>query len=198
MAADTQGNDLGNVNVPVTGRICLVPYAEENVVTSAMIGKDVADPQLPEAYAAGAVGLITSDGGPQDAAENGDATEFWQQGYQINGEATITTAFTLAEDNDLTRKVCYGADPDANGVVGVDTFTPDLKWMAYYEEAYKNGRVTRRAGVVQVTGNEPGQSQRGSVKGRAITVTWQADALYGGHKFLEITLDPSKASPDQI
>ena len=191
MAADTQGNDLESVNVPVTGRISVVPYEEENVITPEMIGEDVEEPDLPEAYATGAIGLVTSDGAPQDSSETGDATEFWQQGYQVNGEASITTAFTAAEDNAVTRRFVNGSDPDEHGVYGIDTLTPDGKWMAYYEEAYKNGRVYRRAGVVTLTGNEPGQSTRGSVKGRALTVTWQNDDYYGGHKYIESTYEPA-------
>ena len=45
-----------------------------------------------------------------------------------------------------------------------------------------------------LTGNEPGQSTRGSVKGRALTVTWQNDELYGGHKYIEHTYDPADAA----
>ncbi len=194
MAADTQGNDLEAVLVPVTGRICVVPHDEENVITPEMIGKGVADPQLPEAYKNGCIGLVTADGAPQDASENGDPVEFWQQGYQINGEAMITTAFTAAEDNAVTRRFVNGSDPDEHGVYGIDTLTPDGKWMAYYEEAYKSGKVYRRAGVVTLTGNEPGQSTRGSVKGRALTVTWQNDDLYGGHKYIEHTYDPADST----
>ena len=194
MAADAQGNNLDDVLVPVTGRTCVVDYDEENVITPEMIGKGVADPQLPAAYASGCIGLVTADGAPQDASENGDPVEFWQQGYQINGEASITTAFTAAEDNAITRRFVNGSDPDEHGVYGIDTLTPDGKWMAYYEEAYKNGKVYRRAGVVTLTGNEPGQSTRGSVKGRALTITWQNDELYGGHKYIEHTYDPADAT----
>ena len=194
MAADAQGNNLDDVLVPVTGRICVVDYDEENVITPEMIGKGVADPQLPAAYASGCIGLVTADGAPQDSSETGDAVEFWQQGYQINGEATITTTFTATEDNEVTRRFVSGSDPDEHGVTGVDTLTPDGKHMAYYEEAYKNGKVYRRAGVVTLTGNEPGQSTRGSVKGRALTITWQNDELYGGHKYIEHTYDPADAT----
>lgn len=192
MAADALGNDVNNVEIPVTGRICLVEYSADNKITPEMIGDKKAEPALPEAYKTGALGLVTQDGAPQDAGEAGDAIEFWQQGYQINGESTITTTATLAEDTPLTRKVAYGAEPDENGVYGVDTLTPDAKWMAYYEEAYKSGRVMRRAGVVMVTANEPGQSTRGEVKGRALTFKWLADENYDGHKYIEAVYDPAK------
>lgn len=199
MAADTQGNDINAVNIPITGRMCFVPYDVENVIEPEMISEKVAVPTLPDAYKSGAVGLVESDGAPQDASEAGDPIEFWQQGYQAGGSSSITTAATLAEDNAVTRKLVRGGEePDEHGVFGVDTLVPDTKWMAYYEEAYKNGRVYRRAGVVQMTGNEPGQSERGSVKGRACTFTWLEDENYGGHKYIEATYDPALASATDL
>ena len=169
-----------------------MPYAEENVVTRAMISKKLAAPDLPDAYdrAKACIGLITSDGGPQDSVEQDDAIEFWQQGYSLNGDPTLTTSMTIAEDNEFTREICFGEKPDEDGVIAVKTLTPDTKWMAYYEEAFKNGSVQRRAGVVQVTGNEPGQSERGSVKGRALTLTWLNDDRYGGAKYIEALCRP--------
>lgn len=197
MAKDKQGNDLGNVGVPITGAICIVPYADENKITRAMISKKKAEPELPKAYdrSTACLGLISSDGAPQDSFDSDDAIEFWQQGYKLNGEATLTTAFTLTEDTDLTREFCYGSKPDADGVIAVDTLTPDTKWMAYEEIVYKNGNVDRRAGVVQVTGNEPGQAERGSVVGRAITVTWVRDDNYEGAAYIEAHCTPSDVSP---
>lgn len=193
MAKDKQGNDLANVGVPVTGAICIVPYAEDNVITRTMIGKKNATPKLPEVYARGTscLGLLTSDGAPQDSTESGDAIEFWQQGYTLNGETTISTAFTIAEDTDLAREFCFGEKPDADGVIAVDTFTPDTKWMAYEEITYKNGNVDRRAGVIQVTANEPGQAERGSVLGRAVTVKWVRDDLYEGKAYIEAHCTPA-------
>lgn len=195
MAADNQGNDVNSVNIPVTGRICLVPYDEANAIEPSAISEKVAVPTLPDAYKTGAVGLVKSDGAPQDASEAGDPIEFWQQGYQVGGSASINTTLTLAEDNEVTRRFAHGGqEPDEHGVYSVDALVHDVKWMAYYEEAYKNGRVYRRAGVVQMTANEPNQAERGSVKGRAVTVTWLEDEAYGGHKYIESTYDPEKAA----
>lgn len=191
MAADTLGNSINAVQIPVTGRICIVPYDPKNKIEATAIGNKAKDPTLPEAYKTGAVGLIKSDGAPQDSSETGEAIEFWQQGYQVNGSSKILTSFTLAEDNAVTRDFIHGgAKADENGVYGVDTLVPDAKWMAYYEEAYKNGSVYRRAGVVAMTANEPGQSERGAVKGRAITVAWLEDENYGGKKYIETVYEP--------
>ncbi len=201
MAKDKQGNDLANVGVPVTGAICIVPYAEANVITRTMIGKKNATPKLPEVYAraTSCLGLIAGDGAPQDSTEKGDPIEFWQGGYTLNGETKIYTAFTIAEDTDLAREFCFGEKPDADGVIAVDTYTPDTKWMAYEEITYKNGNVDRRAGVIKVTANEPGQAERGSVLGRAVTVEWVRDDLYGGKAYIEAHCTPADvaATPHQ-
>lgn len=192
MARDSQGNNLDDTDITVTGRIILVPYAAENVITPQMIASDVADPELPAAYNPDAcVGLITSDGAPQDGREAGDDNEFWQQGYTLSGDPTLTTQFTTAEDNDMTRRVTIG-DPDEYGVYHVTDIVQNKKWMAYKENVLRSGKVRRRAGVVQVTNNEPGQETRGSVKGNALTATWQADSLYGNDRYIESTYDPSQ------
>ena len=83
MAKDKQGNDLANVGVPVTGAICIVPYAEGNVITRTMIGKKNATPKLPEVYARGTscLGLLASDGAPQDSTESGDAIDAARTAY---------------------------------------------------------------------------------------------------------------------
>lgn len=192
MTRDSQGNDLTKVAVPVTGAIMLVPYDVANKITSVMIAKNVKAPKLPDAYdpVKAACGLITSDGGPQDGRDADDPTEFYQDGYLLNGASKLTTTFTVAEDNDLVRTITLG-EPDENGVYMVDDIIADGKWCAYQEEAWRGGRIRRRAGVVQVTGNEPGQSERGSVIGRALTVNWSADEMYDGHKYIESIYDPT-------
>lgn len=198
MSADMQGNDLSKVAVPTTGAIMLVPYNEANKITSAMIADNIAKPTLPAAYdrTKAALGLITSDGGPQDSRDADDPTKFYQSGYLLNGSATLSTSFTVAEDNELTRRITLG-EPDENGVYAVDDIIADGKWCAYQEEAWRGGRIRRRAGVVQVTDNAPGQSENGSVIGKEITVEWQEDPMYGGHKYLESIYDPAKQRSPQ-
>lgn len=186
MSADSQGNDTSKVPVIVTGAIMLVPYSEDNMITPEMIDSKIATPTLPEAYnrQTACVGLITSDGAPQDARDAEDSTEFWQNGYMLNGDSTLSMSFTIAEDNELTRRITLG-EPDEHGVYHVEDIIQGDKWCAYYEETLKGGRVRRRAGVVQITGNEPGQRSRGTAIGDALTVTWQPDAMYGGAKYLQ-------------
>lgn len=202
MARDTQGNDLDSVEVVLGGGIRFAPYDEANVITPEMIAatktpEEVAE-ALPEIFKSpeSGVGLITSDGGPQDARDADDAIEFYQPGYSLNADPSLTTAFTIAENNELTRRMTIG-EPDEYGVYHVSDILQNDKWIAYQEESIRGAggkvRVRRRAGVIQLTGNEPNQSERGVVKGSAWTATWQADSLFDPNaKYLESYYEPDK------
>lgn len=180
MAKDSQGMDLGQVEALVTAAIMIVPYSNENKITPEMIASSKATPELPAAYnrSTACIGLVKSDGGNQDSRDGDDPLEFLQDGYKKLPLATsLTQTFSPAENNALTRKITIG-EPDAQGVYHVADIIQDAKWMVYEEETFDTGRVHRRAGVMQVTGNEPDQQERGSVTGRALTVEWMKDPLY--------------------
>lgn len=195
MAQDSQGNDINAVPVPKGGAISFAPYAPENFLKPEDIGIKVAAVKLPDAYFKG--GLMKQDGGPADESGKGDSTEFFQEGYSLSKSPDLTTAVSLAEDNANTRLLCYGTEPDENGVYHVDTLTPDRKWCAYYEEPRKNGTVYRRAGIVQVTENKPDQAERGTVKGKAVTFTWQRDPAYGGDAWIDCVYGEKTDAPSQ-
>ena len=188
---DTSGNDLSAVEIPLGGAIILVEYKETNKITAEAMAETVKDVTLPEDYKDdNYLGLIKQDAAFQDSRDADDATEFFQAGYSIPGSPTLSTAFTVAENNRHLRRITLG-EPDENGVYMVDDIIQPDKWCAYQEEALKGGRVRRRAGVVQITGNEPEQSERGTVKGMALTATWVADPLYDGHRYFESIYDPT-------
>lgn len=185
MTADSQGNDLDSVKNVLTSKIIVAPYVPGKTLTASQIAPSVADPitELGDVFGSGsaAVGLITSDGAPQDSRDGDDATEFHQPGYTLNADPTLTLAFTAAEDNDLTRLMTIGK-PDETGVYHVKDIIQDTKWFAYQETIYKSGRKRRRLGVIQITGNEPAQDTRGEVSGLSLTATWQLDpAVDGGN-----------------
>lgn len=185
MTADNQGNDLNAVKNVLTSKIIVAPYVPGKTLTASQIAPNVADPitELGDVFgsSSAAVGLITSDGAPQDSRDGDDATEFHQPGYTLNADPTLTLAFTAAEDNDLTRLMTIGR-PDETGVYHVKDIIQDTKWFAYQETIYKSGRKRRRLGVIQITGNEPAQDTRGEVSGLALTATWQLDpAVDGGN-----------------
>lgn len=184
MTADNQGNDLDSVKNVLTSKIIVAPYVPGKTLTASQIAPSVADPitELGDVFGSSStVGLITSDGAPQDSRDGDDATEFHQPGYTINADPTLTLAFTAAEDNDLTRLMTIGK-PDETGVYHVKDIIQDTKWFAYQETIYKSGRKRRRLGVIQITGNEPAQDTRGEVSGLSLTATWQLDpAVDGGN-----------------
>lgn len=185
MTADNQGNDLNAVKNVLTSKIIVAPYVAGKTLTASQIAPSVADPitELGDVFGASSatVGLITSDGAPQDSRDGDDATEFHQPGYTLNADPTLTLAFTAAEDNDLTRLMTIGK-PDETGVYHVKDIIQDTKWFAYQETIYKSGRKRRRLGVIQITGNEPAQDTRGEVSGLSLTATWQLDpAVDGGN-----------------
>lgn len=185
MTADNQGNDLNAVKNVLTSKIIVAPYVPGKTLTASQIAPSVVDPitELGDVFgsSSAAVGLITSDGAPQDSRDGDDATEFHQPGYTLNADPTLTLAFTAAEDNDLTRLMTIGK-PDETGVYHVKDIIQDTKWFAYQETIYKSGRKRRRLGVIQITGNEPAQDTRGEVSGLSLTATWQLDpAVDGGN-----------------
>ena len=185
MTADNQGNDLNAVKNVLTSKIIVAPYVAGKTLTASQIAPSVADPitELGDVFGSSSatVGLITSDGAPQDSRDGDDATEFPQPGYTLNADPTLTLAFTAAEDNDLTRLMTIGK-PDETGVYHVKDIIQDTKWFAYQETIYKSGRKRRRLGVIQITGNEPAQDTRGEVSGLSLTATWQLDpAVDGGN-----------------
>lgn len=185
MTADNQGNDLDSVKNVLTSKIIVAPYVAGKTLTASQIAPSVTDPitELGDVFGSSSatVGLITSDGAPQDSRDGDDATEFHQPGYTLNADPTLTLAFTAAEDNDLTRLMTIGR-PDETGVYHVKDIIQDTKWFAYQETIYKSGRKRRRLGVIQITGNEPAQDTRGEVSGLSLTATWQLDpAVDGGN-----------------
>ena len=191
---DAAGNDLSAVEIPLGGAIILVEYKEANKITAEAMAETVKDVTLPDDYTAdNYLGLIKQDAAFQDSRDADDATEFFQAGYSIPGEPTLSTAFTVAENNRHLRRITLG-EPDKHGVYKVDDIIQPDKWCAYQEEALKGGRIRRRAGVVQITGNEPEQSERGQVKGSALTATWVADPLYEQHRYYESIYDPTVAA----
>jgi uncharacterized protein YjdB len=196
MAADAKGNDLTAVDIPVTGQIAIAPYSAANVLTSDMGGGKTVT--WPESNPYMWLGLIKKDGGFADGQEKGDATEFYQQGYQINASPDMTIKVGLAEFNRVVRKFITGKEPDKNGMIPVSTYTPDTKWLLFVEEVFKNGVIRRRNGVIQIDTTEIDQSERGSVQGRDVTLKWQVDQLIGDGsttKFNEWVVDTKESVP---
>lgn len=179
MSADSQGNDLDAVGVPITGLAAFAPVLLANVITKALLG---ASPLvLPAAFKK--LGLYKVDGGPAPSRENEDAIEFFQKGYTLAGEGTRAVVIGLAEQNTAVQALIEGAEPDENGVIEVSSSLPDNRFILLVVTKYRNGKEKREIGVAAVTAVEPDQSERGSVEGSNVTFTWQEDELFNGAPF---------------
>lgn len=195
MTADAQGNDLNAAKIVVTTSFRFAPYDASKKLTADMIAPNVADPatKLDSIFSKGGfVGLITEDGAPQPGRDADDAIKFHQPGYSINGKASLTEQFTVAEDNAITRQMTIGK-PDSLGVYHVTDVIQEGKWFCYKEQVFKNGGHKRRLGVVNLTGNDQGQETSGKNTGDAWTIEWVEDAVCdsGNSKYLE-TFVPKK------
>lgn len=179
MAADTQGNDLDAVGVPITGLAAFAPLLEANVIAKTALG---ASPLvLPAAFKR--LGLYKADGGPAASRESGDPIPFFQIGYSLAGDGTRAVTIGLAEQNATVQGLIEGAEPDANGVIEVSSSLPDNRFILLTVTKYRNGTEKRQIGVAAITAVEPDQQERGSVEGANVTFTWQEDPLFNDAPF---------------
>lgn len=165
--------DLNEVGIPITGMAAFAPLAAGNVIADEDMGKP--DIAFPAAYRR--LGLYKEDGGAEEGRDDKDATEFFQQGYKFPGESTQTVKIGLAEDNPNVNALIDGKEPDANGVVYVDSSLPSTRFLLFVATRYKNGRELRRLGVARIKEVEVDQEERGSVKAKSVTFEWSPDPL---------------------
>ncbi|MFF7683162.1 hypothetical protein ACFZA2_10405 [Microbacterium sp. NPDC007973] len=179
MTADSQGNDLDAVQVPITGLAAFAPLLLANVIEKADLG---ASPLvLPEAFKR--LGLYKQDGGPAPSRDTEDAIEFFQKGYTIAGDGTRSVVIGLAEQNAVVQSLIEGVEPDANGVIEVLASLPNNRFILLVVTKYRNGAEKRQVGVASITAVEPDQSERGSVEGANVTFTWHEHELFNDAPF---------------
>jgi hypothetical protein len=188
MAADSRGNDVTKVFVPVTGFLGFAP-AGTSLLTPAA-GK-VADLTLPVAFKK--VGLLKQDGGFEWSDEaDGDAIEFWQAGYSIpSGLAKVTMAFGLAQTDENTRLLTTGKTADSNGYITVDGGGHATEFVWFTEEIAKNGWIRRRQSIGQVTSAKENKNTRGEVLGYDCVATMRVDAGLGNGRYGEWLIAPA-------
>jgi hypothetical protein len=192
MTADSQGNDLDAVGVPITGVAAYAPVASANVIAKDELG---ASP-LVLPVAAKRLGLYKVDGGPADSRESGDKIEFFQKGYSLAGDGTRAVVINLAEQNAHVKALIEGVEPDENGVYEVSSSLPDNRFILYVVTRYRGGKEKRREGVASITAVEPDQQTRGEVEGSAVTFTWQEDPLFNDAPFWEWGPDVPGTTPE--
>jgi hypothetical protein len=193
MSADTNGNDLSLVAVPITGFIAVQMSGTPAYVESAAGG--LTPLVLPTGYKK--VGLLTDDGAPQDDSDSDDDIELWQKGYKLRGNVTSRTLeITTAELNDTVRELTNGVAPDANGMTVVDQGNENQFPLFEYVK-YKNGMSLRRNGLAQISTVKPAQQTRGDVAGYDITFEWISDETVGGF-YREWVVNPTSSAVSSL
>lgn len=181
MTADSSGNDIAAVGVPISGRIAFAPLGTPLLTPAQGNQGDITS--LMGAFTP--IGLLKQDGGPQFAwASSGDPIEFWQEGYSIpSGLADVTLAITAAEAlRAYVRQIISGMAPDANNMTVLDGGGHATRWVVYSEELFKNGAVRRRqAPSVSLASSTEDRSERGGVMGNALSFKINRDIGIGGH-----------------
>lgn len=181
MVADSQGNDIAAVGVPVTGKIAFAPFGTTLLTPAQGAQADITS--LMGAFTP--IGLIKEDGGPQFAwAASGDPITFWQDGYQIpSGLSEVTLSITAAELlRAKVREIISGMVPDANNMVVIDGGGHATRWVVFTEEIFKNGAVRRRqAPIVSLLSSTEDRNERGGVMGNALQFSIGRDLTIGGH-----------------
>lgn len=191
MTADSAGNDLSAVFVPVTGALGYGP-ADTPAPTPSELGAE--SYSLP--VGVNKVGLIKQDGGFDWTGEpSGDALEFWQDGYTLaSGQVEATLAVTMAQTDPIVRELVWGKTPDQYGVIDVELGSNDNVYWLYTEEIGKNLVIRRRvAPACTVQTVKEDKSERGVVQGYAVTFRTNRSAAINNAHFREAVVYPQGA-----
>ena len=190
--ADSNGNDILAVGVPITGFLAVAPAG-----TPLPTPVEGADPAfvLPAAFRK--AGLIKEDGGFEWTLEaDGDPITFWQEGYSIpSGLANATLATTLAQYDSLVRELAYGKAPDANGYLTIDAGGHAVEHVVWTEEIFKNGAIRRRVAECSVKTAKVDKSERGSVNGTALEFGAKRHPSLNNEHIGEWWIAPETAAP---
>lgn len=167
MAADSFGNDVTAVGVPVTGHMGVAP-AGTTLPTALEGASDTYT--LPVAFKL--PGLLTEDGGFEWSMEaDGDPIVFWQDGFSIpSGLANVELKVKYAQTDETVREIIRGKVADVNGYMTIDGGGTSARYVLFTEEIFKNGTIRRRvAGNASVASVAEDKSERGSVLGYEVT-----------------------------
>lgn len=180
--ADTLGNDIAAVGVPITGSLGFAPGT--TTLPAPDEGNDP-DFELPVAFKK--AGLMTDDGGFEWTTEpDGDPIEFYQEGYSIpSGLANATLVVKLAQYDANVRMITRGKTADANGYITIDAGGHSLEFVIFTEEIFKNGVIRRRVGIATVDSVKEDKSERGSVLGYEVTFKFRRVAVLNNEHFGE-------------
>lgn len=191
MAADSFGNNVAAVGVPVTGHIGFAPFG---TAVPTPIEGGAAEFVLPEAFRM--PGLLTEDGGFEWTLEaDGDPITFWQEGFSIpSGLANVTLTVKFAQTDEIVRSIIRGKTADANGYMTIDGGGTDVKYVTFTEEIFKNGVIRRRAAAnVSIQSVKEDKSERGAVLGYEVVFDIARHAAFNNDHLGEWLIQPAVA-----
>lgn len=191
MAIDARGNNLAAVGLPVDGSLAIAPAG-----TAFPAPTEGASATLTIDQAFRKIGLFTTDGGfAWEMERDGDAIEFFQQGYRIpSGLSNVRLKVKAAQYDDLVREIAYGKKPDANGYLTIDGGGHATQYVIFTEEIFKNGVIRRRvAATASVESAVLDQTTRGEVNGMELTFAIEPSPLLGNEHIGEWLLNPTTA-----
>lgn len=189
MAADSFGNDVSAVGVPVTGHMGVAPFA--TAIPTPIEGGDDAY-TLPEAFKL--PGLLTEDGGFEWSMEaDGDPIVFWQDGFSIpSGLANVELKVKYAQTDETVRSIIRGKTADANGYITIDGGGTSAKYVLFTEEIFKNGLIRRRvAANASIASVAEDKSERGNVLGYEVTYKIDRSPLLANDHIGEWHIQPA-------
>lgn len=192
MVADSRGRDIDDALIYVTGHGAFAPVDAANVIPKTELG--TAALTVPTGFRY--MGLRTADGGPEFSTEAGDAIEFLEDGFTINGDGSISVAMTLAQFNPTVRGLIRDAQPDANGVIEVKKTTPDTQYILLLEAVYKSGLIKREHGVARISEVSLGKDERNTVNGVTVTFSWVRHELFNRAYYWEAVVDADGTPQD--
>lgn len=190
MAADSAGNDLLNVFIPVTGAFFFAPYG-----TTLPTTQDLSAYGYTPSATWVRAGLITVDGGFGWTDNRAETIEFFMDGYQTNaGNGTASLAVKLAETSANVRLLLRNATADAYGGIDIDV-DADVQWSVLTKEVDKLGNIRWRVGGnAWLTTNTNDRSARGSVNANEATFTVRRDPNMSNKHIREVIV-PADATP---
>lgn len=188
MTADTFGNDIAAVGVPITGFLGFAPKG--TTFPTPLEGKSPTF-TLPVAFKK--AGLLTTDGGFEWNLEaDGDPIEFYQEGYSIpSGLANAELTAKLAQYDANVRQLAWGKTADANGFITIDAGGHGTEFVVFTEEIFKNGVIRRRVAEVGVTSAKLDKSERGTVNGTELVLSAHRHASLGNNHIGEWLILPA-------
>jgi len=193
MAADSLGNDVTAVGIPVSG---FFGFAPKGTVFPTPAEGGVSSFTLPVDFKR--AGLQSDDGGFEwSLAPDGDPITFYQEGYSIpSGLATAELVLKLSQYDAVVRELAWGKTADANGYMTIDAGGHSLEFVAWTEEIFKNGVIRRRIAEISVAGAKVDKSERGTPNGTEMTLKVKRSASLNGEHIGEwLVPDETGAAP---